>query len=558
MTAELLIELGWKSVLTAGVTMLAVVAMKNRSAGERSWVAHLGLLTTALLPLTTALLRPWHVSPSAAIADTFLSPLAFTVEGRRDSDALVHSTSGPPPIEATPQVQVEALFLWLYSIPAVLMLGLVLFGVVRLGILRRRAAVLADRDWLSALARAQIRMNFKHGTALLVSDDVTSPVSWGLFRPVIMLNRAAASKRAQAEPIIAHELAHVTRLDWAKLILGRLVGAIYWFNPLVWMLAQQCHELREEAADDAVLRSEVPKADYAELLVRAARHENKGILLAANGVAPSRGSLARRVSRILDGKLSRAPARPAFCGMTLVGMALLATPLSALSLSGNGASPKISAPSTLLPPPPVPPGLPPSPPPPLPIDPALAAGGVSSSEAQLIQSATELQQGEPLRVGEFTMLELRDGADVVIRPGEVRSVRMMRDGEPAKIALDASGKLYILGCKACAGSRVRVEVTTPRLRNATVAGNGKITFARGFASVPSLDAAVRGSGTLDVRSLNAVNVNAAVKGDGRIFTRARTGLMAAIIGRGTITYWGSPTVTSAVIGGGSITQAGPT
>ena len=113
--------------------------------------------------------------------------------------------------------------------------------------------VLVDPSWLAALAMAQRRMGFKHGTALLVSEELRSPVSWGVMRPIILLNEQAVDATAEAEAIIAHELAHVARLDWAKLLIARLACALFWFNPLIWLLARECHQLREEAADDAVL-----------------------------------------------------------------------------------------------------------------------------------------------------------------------------------------------------------------------------------------------------------------------------------------------------------------
>ena len=46
-------------------------------------------------------------------------------------------------------------------------------------------------------------------------------------------------------------------LDWAKLLASRIACAIFWFNPLVWMLARESHQLREEAADDAVLMADI-------------------------------------------------------------------------------------------------------------------------------------------------------------------------------------------------------------------------------------------------------------------------------------------------------------
>ena len=196
--------------------------------------------------------------------------------------------------------------------------------------------MLVDGHWLSALARAQRRMGFKHGTALLTSDELASPISWGLMRPVILLNSRAVEASGEAEAIIAHELAHVARMDWVKLLLARVATALFWFNPLVWMLAREAHQLREETADDAVLAADIGDTDYAQLLVGVARHECPGLLLGAHGVAPSKSSLARRVARVLDGKSVRGPAARSFALGVFVGAVLVAAPLAALTLAPAG------------------------------------------------------------------------------------------------------------------------------------------------------------------------------------------------------------------------------
>lgn len=176
-------------------------------------------------------------------------------------------------------------------------------------------------------------MGFKNGTALLVSDEVPSPISWGCGRPVILLSRQALASTSEAEAIIAHELAHVISLDWAKLMLARVVTSLFWFNPLAWMLAREAHQLREEAADDEVLAAAILGPDYARLLVGVARHESRGLLLGAHGVAPGRGSLKRRVRRVLDGTLSRSPARRWWLTGFGTGMLAMAAPLAALTVA---------------------------------------------------------------------------------------------------------------------------------------------------------------------------------------------------------------------------------
>ena len=192
--------------------------------------------------------------------------------------------------------------------------------------------MLVEPHWLSALAHAQRRMGFKNGTALLTSDELPSPVSWGLFRPVILLNSEAAESHAEAEAIIAHELAHVANFDWAKLLLARVAVALFWFNPLVWLLAREAHQLREEAADDAVLAADIDDTDYAKLLVGVARHECRGLLIGAHGVAPAKNSLARRIKRVLDGALERAPGGWRWTSAAAFFAAGMAVPVAALQV----------------------------------------------------------------------------------------------------------------------------------------------------------------------------------------------------------------------------------
>lgn len=314
MSVQLMIELAWKSMLCASVALLALRLFRARAASEKSMIAHLGLLALLLLPLGVVGLPDLEFSAPASVA-------AMLPEAARVADgAIVEAVA----TEAAP-VDWEALLLALYLVPAAaLLLGLAI-GVIRLHIIKARSEVLVDERWLMALARAQHRLAFKHGAALLRSGELNSPVSWGVVRPVIIVDPAAADDTARAEAIIAHELAHVVRLDWLKMLVGRLAVSLFWFNPLVWMLARQCHHLCEEATDDAVLRADIPSADYAELLLGAARHANRSALLPANGVAPGRSSLARRIAHVLDGSRPR--------GATRLGWAA-ASVAAALSVNG--------------------------------------------------------------------------------------------------------------------------------------------------------------------------------------------------------------------------------
>lgn len=323
---ELLVTFALKSVLIAGATLGLLHLLKGRSAAERGMVAHLGLLALVLLPVGSMFLPQLVVSAplldAAAVAPAQIAVAPIT-------NAPVPPPAGAVQAAASP----EPWWPLLYGVPVAVLLLVTLVAVLRLIALRAKAAVLVEPSWLTALAHAQRRMNFKNGTALLTSSELKSPISWGLFRPVILLNEEVLSARSEAEAVIAHELAHVRGLDWAKLLLGRIATALFWFNPLVWALAREAHQLREETADDAVLAANIAGVDYAQLLVGVARHDCKGLLLGAHGVAPGKGSLTRRVQRVLDGTLPRTPMGKGFAGGLFMGVVAAATPLAAITFT---------------------------------------------------------------------------------------------------------------------------------------------------------------------------------------------------------------------------------
>ena len=335
-----LIGIALKSLLIAGLTLGLLRLLKSRSAAERSWIAHIGLFALVLMAFAPLVLPSWNIETPALVGNA--ATPAPAVEASTPAIAPVTapspvtSTTNAPVAQSRPalrNVSLAAATMALYAVPAAILLLITFLALARLIALQARADVVVDGHWLSALARAQRRMGFKHGTALLTSNELASPISWGVIRPVILLNSRAVEAADEAEAIIAHELAHVARLDWVKLLLARVASALFWFNPLVWILAREAHQLREETADDTVLAADIVDTDYAQLLVGVARHECPGLLLGAHGVAPSKSSLARRVARVLDGKSVRGPVARSFALGVFAGAVLVAAPLAALTLT---------------------------------------------------------------------------------------------------------------------------------------------------------------------------------------------------------------------------------
>jgi beta-lactamase regulating signal transducer with metallopeptidase domain len=329
-----------KSVVIAGGTLLVLRFMRGRSASDRSWVAHLGLAALAALPLGSVLLPPLEMSTAYA------SVLAETATASPVAAWIAPIAPAPRAPAAQPGWEQGAAdwLLLAYAVLALFLIARTLLALLRLLLLTARARAVTNDHWLEALARARRRSGFTRDTVLLATPEIVSPVSWGVLRPKILLNTDALAARADADAIVAHELAHVAGADWAKLVLARASVALFWFNPFAWLLAREAHQLREEAADDAVLAADVEDTGYASLLVSAARLQSKRLLLGAHAVAPTRSALARRVGRVLDRGLNRSAGGALWAGAMSVGAAALTAPLMTLQFTETDVASSVSAP----------------------------------------------------------------------------------------------------------------------------------------------------------------------------------------------------------------------
>ena len=173
----------------------------------------------------------------------------------------------------------------------------------------------------------------------------------------------------------------------------------------------------------------------------------------------------------------------------------------------------------------------------------------------IFPAATRAAENVPLSA--FRSIELRGGGDVVLVRAPAQRVTIL-EGSSAftRIYVERDGKLRIDACnQRCPRNyRLRIEIQSPRVPDVGVSGGGAIAVRSGFAPQGELAAAVSGGGSIDARTVDAVEVNAAINGGGQLLVRPRATLNAAVNGGGSIRYWGNPQVTSAIQGGGSINR----
>ena len=129
---------------------------------------------------------------------------------------------------------------------------------------------------------------------LYLSDRVTSPAVYGIFRPKIVL--PASTPEADYPMILAHETAHIRRGDNLFRLIAFLSVALHWFNPLSWVFLRYYLSDAEEACDERVLSKldEEGRRDYARCLLNQAERR------AAFPAAFSGAKLRDRVKRIVS------------------------------------------------------------------------------------------------------------------------------------------------------------------------------------------------------------------------------------------------------------------
>lgn len=109
-----------------------------------------------------------------------------------------------------------------------------------------------NESWQAKLDTLAERLGLPRGMQLLESKWVNSPVTIGMFRPIILMPIGLVNglHTDQVACILAHELAHIRRHDFLVNILQSIVETILFFNPMVWWLSRLIREERELCCDD--------------------------------------------------------------------------------------------------------------------------------------------------------------------------------------------------------------------------------------------------------------------------------------------------------------------
>ncbi len=282
----------WQGVALAALAAAAIALA--RKASTRYAIAVVALMAMVAAPPVTyfALHQPEPtLSTSSASAQTAF-PAITRVASLAARRTIATSTASRFLSGGLPTVFVELWFI-----------GVLLFslrtagGFFLVARLCRRDSKPMNLDLLALCREMQNRLGITRAIRYCESLHLDAPAVVGWFRPVVLLPLRALTglTELQLRAVIAHELAHIRRLDAFFNLFQVAAETLLFYHPAVWWLSKRIRAERENCCDDVALAVCGNPAEYARALAlmeewRAA----PSFAMAAN-----RGPLASRVTRLL-------------------------------------------------------------------------------------------------------------------------------------------------------------------------------------------------------------------------------------------------------------------
>lgn len=202
---------------------------------------------------------------------------------------------------------------WLYQtlpIASVLYLSLLVLPLLHfvrnyrfVQVIRHYGLTKADVEWRMFVNKVSAQMGIKKKVKIWVSEIVTSPVTIGYLKPIILMPLAAMNHLStqQLEAVLLHELAHIRRADYFINLIIKFIQALLYFNPFVKAFVKIIEREREKSCDETVIQFQYDPHGYASalLVLEKANLQPRQFAMSANG---KRHDLLNRIEWIMGVK----------------------------------------------------------------------------------------------------------------------------------------------------------------------------------------------------------------------------------------------------------------
>ena len=367
-SVPLLLDSSLKGLALLLVAGLMVFVLRQSSASLRHLLWTSALASLLLLPLLSLILPEWNILPTPRSAEPALvsilrnlehvpssAPVTFEELSFAPTADLSPALPEVKPVttpESSPPLQLSFKD-WCFAIWAFA----TLFFLSRLGLntlltgRRNKSPNNSSNQIQETVDQLTDEFGIRRTVRIQFGLSKSMPMTCGILRPQLRLPLEASTwEPSHLRTVLLHELAHVKRHDVLTQLLVKLTCAVYWFNPLVWIVSRRIELEREKACDDLVLAKGVQPADYAESLLQIISQTQPSLSNPA-GLAMARPStLETRMKAILAQHLDRRRLSKKACFLvTLLGITLVLPIAMLASAQAETKPPQPMSPETNLP-----------------------------------------------------------------------------------------------------------------------------------------------------------------------------------------------------------------
>jgi uncharacterized protein (TIGR03435 family) len=291
----------WQSTLFAAAASLLTLVLRNDRAQVRYWL-WLAASVKFLFPFAALVAIGgqfgWRSSASSRQSQfTFLMDAVSQPFSRPEFRAI----AGAPPAATLPGLAVVfptiLLAIWFFGCATILVMWWSRWRRVAMAV--REATPVAHGKELDALRRLEQLADIRKPIAMVSAKASVEPGVFGIVKPVLLWPYGISDRLddEQVEAVLIHELAHIRRCDNLAAVLHMLVGALFWFHPLVWWLGARLVDERERACDEEVVRLGSDPQLYAESILTTCEFYTGSPVACVSGVTGS--DLKKRIEAIM-------------------------------------------------------------------------------------------------------------------------------------------------------------------------------------------------------------------------------------------------------------------
>ena len=323
----------WQGLVLMALAWAAMAACRSAQARHAIAVAALALMllapaVTFLVVRSRSSAAAWPLAGSSTAAHQVSQTTArLLAAGRAFTSAIPAPRRMPRP---RPDV-----YLWLAE---AWLAGVIFFslraagGMLVLARLRRRESQPLGANLLSICLDLQRRLGLNRVIRYCESRLLDAPAVIGWFRPVVLLPISAVTGLSpqQLEAVIAHELAHIRRLDAFVNIFQTAAETLLFYHPAVWWVSGRIRAERENCCDDAAVAVCGGATEYARALVLMEAWRTSPVL----ALAANQGSLKERVMRLIGSRPGAGRPEMRSAGFVVVLLGIVSMLLAGNSLVG--------------------------------------------------------------------------------------------------------------------------------------------------------------------------------------------------------------------------------